>query len=193
MNGQDIRRISLRKLRSQLSIVPQETYLFQGTLKENIAYGNQDATEEQIIRAASMAEAHDFITGLRDGYAMRIGASGSGLSLGQRQRIGLARAFLKDSPILILDEGLNSIDDPIRIKIIDNMAELAKRKVVLVITHDLQPLEKCQKVFAIIEGTVREIGDKDSIYESSEYIKYLKLKIKYGRCPADSSARKVGS
>jgi ABC-type multidrug transport system fused ATPase/permease subunit len=181
LNGHELAATSAREVRSQLSIVPQETYLFAGTVEENIAFGDGRASHDRVVHAARLAEAHEFISNLRNGYATAISASGSGLSLGQRQRIGLARALLKDSPVLILDEGLNSIDELVRARILDTLARLAERKAVLVVTHDLAALERCDRVLVVIDGGVVDAAQRDASRAPGGFMDYLTLKTQYER------------
>jgi ABC-type multidrug transport system fused ATPase/permease subunit len=110
LDGHDLRDITKKSLRSQISIVLQDTLLFSTTVRENIAYGRADATEEEIIEAAKRAQAHEFIMAMPGGYSSEVGERGSHLSVGQRQRIGIARAFLKNAPILLLDEPTSALD-----------------------------------------------------------------------------------
>src|SRR4029079_7861326 len=110
LDGRDVDEITKKSLRNQIAIVLQDTLLFSTTIRENIAYGRPEATEEEIIEAAQRAQAHDFISALPDGYRSQVGDRGGHLSVGQRQRLGIARAFLKNAPILLLDEPTSALD-----------------------------------------------------------------------------------
>jgi ATP-binding cassette, subfamily B, bacterial len=124
VDGRDVRTVKLRSLRSQIALVLQEPLLFSGTIAENIRYGRLEATEEQISAAARAANAHDFIAALPQGYDTVVGEKGAGLSGGERQRISVARAFIKDAPILILDEPTSSIDSKTEEVILDALDEI---------------------------------------------------------------------
>src|SRR5262249_43255064 len=136
----DVRDYTLRGLRRQIGVVLQETILFSGTIRDNIAYGRHDATDEQIVEAAKLANAHEFIEKMTGGYDASIGERGSTLSGGQRQRIGIARAFIRDAPILILDEPTASLDAESEHLVLEGMQRLMKGRTVIMITHRLNTL-----------------------------------------------------
>jgi ABC-type multidrug transport system fused ATPase/permease subunit len=133
--GHDIEEYSLEQLRDLITYVPQESYLFEGTIEENIRYGKMDATKEQIVVAAELAYANTFIEGFSDGYETKLTAGGHNLSGGQRQRIAIARAFLKNAPIILLDEPSSALDVESEGMINLAMKELMKEKIVLMVTH----------------------------------------------------------
>lgn len=143
LDGVDLRDIKLRDLRNQFAVVLQEPLLFSSSIAENIAYGKPDATDEEIVAAARAANAHDFITRLRQGYETRVGERGVALSGGERQRISIARAFLKDASILILDEPTSSVDVETEGLILEAMERLMKNKTVFMIAHRLHTLDLC--------------------------------------------------
>ncbi|MTD57989.1 ABC transporter ATP-binding protein [Amycolatopsis pithecellobii] len=137
LDGVDIRDLTLSSLRAAVTLLPQETLIFHGTIGENIAYGRQNATREQIVAAAEAADAHEFIMGLPDGYDTVIGQRGHGVSGGQRQRIGIARAMIADAPILVLDEPTANLDASSARRIAEPLRRLAGGRTTILITHDL--------------------------------------------------------
>ena len=163
IDGNDLRTVTKSSLRSQISIVLQDTLLFSTTIRENIAYGRPDATEEEIIEAAKRAQAHDFIMAIPDGYAAQVGERGGHLSVGQRQRIGIARAFLKNAPILILDEPTSALDPQTEAAIMTTLEELMRGRSTLIITHRIATIHKVDKIVVLGEGTVVEQGRGDEL------------------------------
>ena len=165
IDGHDIRDLSLHSVRSSMSVVNQEVMLFDDTVLENLRYGKEGATEEQIIAAAKMAEADEFIRQLPRGYQTQIGQNGIRLSGGQRQRIAIARAILYDAPILLLDEATSALD-PISERLIKNaLAKLMKGKTSIVIAHRLSTVIHANKIFVISEGKVVESGNHKELIE----------------------------
>jgi len=152
LDGVDIRDYQLADLRNQFAIVLQEPVLFSTTIAENIAYGRADATEEEIISAAEAANAHAFIVNLPDGYQTIVGERGMRLSGGERQRISLARAFLKDAPILILDEPTSSVDVKTEAMIMEAMQKLMTNRTTLIIAHRLSTLDVCDMQLELEPG-----------------------------------------
>jgi ATP-binding cassette subfamily B protein len=152
LDGADVRDFKVADLRSQFAIVLQETVLFSGTIAENIAYARPDAEMAQIVDAARAADAHDFICRLPDGYNTRVGERGYRLSGGERQRIALARAFLKDAPILILDEPTSSVDLKTEASIMEAMERLMCGHTTFMIAHRLNTLKHCDLVLQIERG-----------------------------------------
>jgi ATP-binding cassette subfamily B protein len=148
----DLRRYKLDDLRNQFSIVLQDSILFSTTLEENIAYGRSNASHDQIVEAAKNARAHDFICRLPKCYTSTVGERGMTLSGGERQRIALARAFLKDSPILVLDEPTSSVDVATEAEIIETLCRLSRGRTVFLITHRINPLTLCDVFFKIVDG-----------------------------------------
>lgn len=147
--GQSIRESSLRKIREQIAYVPQESYLFQGTIAENIGYGKEGAAKEEIIEAAKLANAHDFIMGFPDGYETRVSERGSNMSGGQRQRIAIARAILKDAPIILLDEATSALDNESEHLVNEAMRNLKGRKTIIMIAHRPSTIELADRVCAM--------------------------------------------
>jgi len=158
LDGRDLRAIKKKSLRDQISIVLQDTLLFSTTIRENIAYGRPDATEEEIIEAAKRAQAHEFIMATLDGYRSQVGERGGHLSVGQRQRIGIARAFLKNAPLLILDEPTSALDPTTESAIMQTIEELMRGRTTLIITHRIATVHRVDKIVVLAKGTIAEEG-----------------------------------
>ncbi len=158
LDGRDIRQLTKRSLRDQMSIVLQDTLLFSTTIRENIAYGRPDASEEEIIEAAKRAQAHDFIVAMPEGYRSQVGERGGHLSVGQRQRLGIARAFLKNAPILLLDEPTSALDPTTEAAIMKTIEELMRGRTTLIITHRIATIHGMGKIVVLQNGTIAEVG-----------------------------------
>jgi ATP-binding cassette subfamily B protein/subfamily B ATP-binding cassette protein MsbA len=158
LDGHDLRSIKKKSLREHISIVLQDTLLFSTTIRENIAYGRPDASEEEIIQAAKRAQAHEFIMATQDGYRSQVGERGGHLSVGQRQRIGIARAFLKNAPILVLDEPTSALDPTTESAIMTTLEELMRGRTTLIITHRIATIHRVDKIVVLANGTVAEEG-----------------------------------
>ena len=163
IDGADIRGFKLHGLRSQIGFVLQETVLFRGTVRDNIAFGRPDATEDEIIRAAKVANADEFITAMPHGYDSRVGDRGLTLSGGQRQRIGIARALIRDDPILILDEPTAALDAESEQLVIEAMERLMKGRTVICIAHRLSTIRDADKIIVIKDGVVAEQGSHQEL------------------------------
>jgi ABC-type multidrug transport system fused ATPase/permease subunit len=163
IDGVDIRDLSLRSLREQISVVLQEPLLFSGSIRENIGYGRLGASEAQIEAAARHANAHDFIAGLPDGYDTEIGERGAQLSGGERQRLCVARAFLKDAPILILDEPTSAIDSKTEAIVLDSLDELMEGRTSFVIAHRLSTVRHADQILVISAGRIVERGSHEEL------------------------------
>lgn len=163
IDGTDICDYQLHPLRRQIGFVLQDTVLFRGTLRENIAIGRPEATDEEIVAAAELANAHEFITRMRNGYDTLVGDRGSTLSGGQRQRIGIARAFIRNSPILILDEPTAALDAESEELVIDGMKRLMKGRTVIIIAHRLSTIRDADRIVVIKDGMVAEQGSHDEL------------------------------
>ncbi|MGW8323644.1 MAG: ABC transporter ATP-binding protein, partial [Thermodesulfobacteriota bacterium] len=155
LDGVDLRDYRIADLRNQFTIVLQEPILFSTTIGENIRYAQPEATEEEVVRAARAANAHDFIQALPNGYATLVGERGMRLSGGERQRISLARAFLKAAPVLILDEPTSSVDTATESLIMDAMKRLMQGRTTFMIAHRLSTLETCDQKITLESGEVR--------------------------------------
>ena len=173
LGGVDIRDIPYDELLDRISIVMQNVQLFDNTIEENIRVGKKGATKEEIIKAAKKARIHDFIMSLPEGYETDIGENGGILSGGQRQRISIARAFLKDAPILILDEMTSNVDPVNESLIQDAITELAKDRTVLVIAHHLRTIQKADQILVFQKGKLLEKGKHRELLEKDGYYKKL--------------------
>ncbi|MBU3664366.1 MAG: ABC transporter ATP-binding protein [Chthoniobacterales bacterium] len=158
IDGHDLRSLTKKSVRANVSMVLQDTLLFSTTVRENIAYGRPGATEEQIIEAARRAQAYDFIMAMPDGFASQVGERGNQLSVGQRQRIGIARAFLKGAPILLLDEPTSALDPATESAIMDTIAELMHGRTTLIITHRLSTVHGMGRIVVLDRGAIAEVG-----------------------------------
>ncbi|MCI9503468.1 MAG: ABC transporter ATP-binding protein [Hungatella sp.] len=162
-DGININKIKKDDLRHSLGLVLQDTHLFTGTVMDNIRYGKLDATEEEVIRAAKLANAHDFIMRLPDGYQMRLKGSGSSLSQGQRQLLAIARVAVADPPVLILDEATSSIDTRTEKSVQDGMDRLMKGRTVFVIAHRLSTIKNSDVIMVLDHGRIVERGNHESL------------------------------
>jgi ATP-binding cassette subfamily B protein len=158
VDGRDVRQITKKSLRAQIGIVLQDTLLFSTTVRENIAYGRPDATEQEIIEAARRAQADEFIRQLADGYDSLVGERGGHLSVGQRQRIGIARAFLKNAPILLLDEPTSALDPATESAIMETIKELMRGRTTLIVTHRIATIHNVDSIVVLDHGRVVEQG-----------------------------------
>jgi ABC-type multidrug transport system fused ATPase/permease subunit len=180
IDGVDIREYKLRKLRSQIGFVLQDTVLLRGTVRDNIAFGRPDATEDEIVDAAKLANAHEFITRMPKGYDSLVGDRGSTLSGGQRQRIGIARALIRDNPILILDEPTAALDAESEALVVEAMERLMAGRTVITIAHRLSTLRNVDKIIVIKDGVVAEQGTHeellghDGVYAQLHHLQFEK-------------------
>ena len=170
VDGQDIRAIKQDDLRGAISYVPQESVLFHRTIRENIAYGKPDATEEEIIDAARKAHAHEFVSQLPQGYDTLVGERGVKLSGGERQRVAIARAMLKNVPILILDEATSSLDSISEQYIQEAFNELMKGKTTIVIAHRLSTIQKMDRIIVLENGAIAEEGTHQKLLKKKNGI-----------------------
>jgi ATP-binding cassette subfamily B protein/subfamily B ATP-binding cassette protein MsbA len=158
LDGRDVREIKKKSLRAQIGIVLQDTLLFSTTIRENIAYGRPDATEDEIIDAAKRAQADEFIQQLPNGYSSTVGERGGQLSVGQRQRVGIARAFLKNAPVLLLDEPTSALDPATEAAIMETIKELMRGRTTLIATHRLATIHDVDRIVVLERGRIVEQG-----------------------------------
>lgn len=158
IDGHDIRDVSLLSLRRQIGIVTQQTILFNDTVKNNISYGSRDCSDQEIIEAARAANAHEFIMNLPEGYDTVIGEQGTKLSGGERQRVSIARALLKNAPILILDEATSSLDTEAEMEVQEALERLMKGRTTLVIAHRLSTIRNADRIVVLVKGEILEEG-----------------------------------
>jgi len=163
VDGHDVRAVTLHSLRENIAVLLQETLVFEGTVRENIAYGRADAGDEEIERAARAADAHDFISALPDGYDTAIGERGRRLSGGQRQRIAIARAMVRDAPILILDEPTTGLDNESTQRVMAPMRRLMEGRATIVISHNLMTVRSATEIVVLQQGRVVERGTHDEL------------------------------
>ncbi|MDF1494504.1 ABC transporter ATP-binding protein [Caproiciproducens sp. CPB-2] len=176
IDGTDVRDIRLKSLRSAIGIVQQDVYMFAGSIKENIAYGKPDATDEEIIAAAKSANIHDFIAGLDDGYDTYVGERGTRLSGGQKQRLAIARVFLKNPKILILDEATSALDNESERHIQNSLEELSKDRTTIVIAHRLSTISNADEIIVIGDEGIEERGTHQELIEKNGiYAKYYNM------------------
>ena len=163
IDGKDIRDVTLKSLRNNIGIVQQDVYLFAGTVFDNIRYGKPDATREEVTEAAKLANAHDFIMGLPNGYDTDIGQRGIKLSGGQKQRLSIARVFLKNPPILIFDEATSALDNESENIVKESLERLASGRTTLVIAHRLSTIRNAERILVLTENGIEESGTHDEL------------------------------
>ncbi|MBQ8352341.1 MAG: ABC transporter ATP-binding protein [Clostridia bacterium] len=165
IGGVDINDVSSETLRAKIALVAQDVFLFAGSIKDNILYGNPNATDEEVVQAAKRANIHEFILGLENGYDTEVGERGVKLSGGQKQRISIARAFLKDPSILILDEATSALDNMTEMQVQAALSELAKGRTTIVVAHRLSTVKNADELLVIENGTITERGNHESLVE----------------------------
>ena len=163
IDGQDIKKVSIESLRQQMGIMTQDNFLFTGTIRENIAYGKLDATDDEIIAAAKAVHAHDFITKLPEGYNTKLEERGGGLSVGQKQLLAFARTMVSMPKILILDEATSSIDTKTELLVQNGIEALLKGRTSFVIAHRLSTIQKADRIFVIDNGGITEQGNSKEL------------------------------
>ena len=167
IDGTEIHDVSLKSLRDNIGIVQQDVFLFTGTIKDNIAYGNPDATDEDIMRAAKMASLHEFVMTLKDGYDTYIGERGVKLSGGQKQRISIARVFLKNPPILILDEATSALDNITEHEIQMSLEKLCADRTTLVVAHRLSTVQHADEIVVVTDKGIEERGTHEELMKQN--------------------------
>jgi subfamily B ATP-binding cassette protein MsbA len=163
LDGTDVRRYTLESIRNQVSFVLQEAVLFRATVAQNIAYGRPDATRDDIVRAAHLANAHEFIVRLPNGYETLLGERGDTLSGGQRQRIAIARAIVRNAPILLLDEPSASLDPESEAQIFEGLTRLLENRTSITIAHRLATVRRSDVIFVLNDGVIAERGSHDEL------------------------------
>ncbi len=172
LDGADLRQISFRSLRDAVGVVQQEVYIFNGTIRENICYGRPDATEEEMVQAAKLADIHSFICSLPQGYDSQVGTKGIKLSGGQRQRLSIARLFLKDPKILILDEATSALDYESEVAVQASIERLMKGRTCIVIAHRLSTIRNADVIYVLKEKKIAEQGSHQELLAlGGEYAK----------------------
>ena len=173
IDGNDVRELAFESLYNSIGVIPQDPYLFNATVEENIRYGRVDASPEDVIEAAKKAHLHDFIQGLPGGYQTVIGPRGAKLSGGQRQRLAIARLILKDPPIWILDEFTSSLDSRSEAVVYENIMPLLREKTALIIAHRLSTILSADIVAVVQNGGIIELGTHAELYHRNGHYKRL--------------------
>ena len=166
IDGKDIRHMTRESLRRNIGSVAQDVFLFTGSIRDNIAYGCPEATDEEVIEAAKKAEIHDYIMTLPDGYNTNVGERGMRLSGGQRQRISIARVFLKNPEILILDEATSALDNATEMQIQKSLDKLSEGRTVLVVAHRLSTIRNADKIIVISDKGILEQGSSEELLQA---------------------------
>jgi len=190
IDGLDIRDFTRRSLRRHIAVVTQETFLFNDTIRNNIAYGDPSASEERIARAAQAAFAHEFIAQLPREYDTRIGERGERLSGGEKQRISIARAILRNAPLLVLDEATSALDSESEKLVQQALGNLMHDRTTFVIAHRLSTIRNADIIVVLDQRTIREIGTHDTLMEQDGlYRRFFRLQVEEFRSAAKGTAR----
>ncbi len=194
IDGVDIRDYKLQGMRDQIGFVLQDTVLFRGTIRENIAYGRPDAAEKEIVEAARLANAHEFIARMPDGYHTQVGERGLTLSGGQRQRIGIARAVIRNSPILILDEPTAALDSESEKVVIEALERVMKGRTVITIAHRLSTIRDADKIVVLKDGRVAEQGSHDELLAlGGDYAELHRIQVGADAADRRATIRRAGA
>jgi len=189
IDGVDIRDITQKSLRENVGIVTQQTILFDDTVRNNIAYGRPDIPHEQVVSAAQAAHAHDFITGLPQGYDTVIGENGIKLSGGERQRLAIARALLKNPPVLLLDEATSNLDSDSEKAVQRALEELMKGRTTLVVAHRLSTIRNADRIYVVKNGRIEEQGSHDELLDGNgEFARLYNLQFSLDDTPLQVNA-----
>ena len=189
IGGQDVRQVSRRSLRHQIAYVGQDVFLFRGTVRENIAFGKPDASEDEIFAAAKAAYAHDFILSFPRGYDTPVGEHGLQLSGGQRQRVAIARALIKNAPIILLDEATAALDSESELQVREAMEHLCQGRTTLAVAHRLHTISHADRIFVIEEGQAVESGRHDELLlKNGRYASFYRLQLKDQEAPTPIAA-----
>ena len=176
IDGKDVRDVTQKSLRSNIGIVQQDVYIFVGTVRDNIAYGKPGATDEEIVNAAKLAGAHEFIMALENGYDTYVGQRGVRLSGGQKQRICIARVFLRDPSVLILDEATSALDNESELVVQTSLEKLSKGRTTFIIAHRLSTIRNADVIIVLTENGIEETGThKELMEQKGEYYKLYNL------------------
>jgi ABC-type multidrug transport system fused ATPase/permease subunit len=194
IDGVDVRDYKLQGIRDQIGFVLQDTVLFRGTVRENIAYGRPDAAEKEILEAAKLANAHEFIVRMPEGYDTTVGERGLTLSGGQRQRLGIARAIIRNSPILILDEPTAALDSESENVVIEALERMMKGRTVITIAHRLSTIRDADKIVVLKDGAVSEQGNHEELLAlGGEYAELHRLQAGAGATDRRATIRRAGA
>jgi ATP-binding cassette subfamily B protein len=179
IDGQDVRAVSRRSLRQHIAYVGQDVFLFRGTIRDNIAFGKPGASEDEIVAAAKAAYAHDFILSFPLGYGTPVGEHGLQLSGGQRQRVSIARALIKDAPIILLDEATAALDSESELQVREAMEHLCQGRTTLAIAHRLHTVSHADRIYVVEQGHVTESGQHDDLLrKDGRYASFYRLQLK---------------
>ena len=173
IDGRDVKKITLKSLRNAIGMVQQEVYLFSGSVYENIAYGKPGASREEVVEAAKLAGAHDFIMGLPEGYDTFVGERGVKLSGGQKQRISIARVFLKNPPILVLDEATSALDNESERLVQQSLEKLAHGRTTFTIAHRLTTIRGADVIWVLTDKGVEEMGSHEELMKKGGLYAHL--------------------
>ena len=171
--GTDVRKYSLNRLRKKIAVVPQKAVLFSGTIRENMKWGGDNITDEQIWRALKISQAYEFVEKLENGLDYKILQGGKNLSGGQKQRSSIARALLKNAPVLIMDDSLSAVDTDTEEQILENLIRLRKGKTTIIIAHRVSTLQKADHIAVLTEGEMTEYGTHDELIREGGF--YAKI------------------
>jgi ATP-binding cassette subfamily B protein len=189
IDGIDIKDMALTDLRRNIGIVQQDVFLYGGTVKENIAYGNFDASEDDIIAAAKLANIHDYVMSLPEGYDTYVGERGVKLSGGQKQRVSIARAFLKNPPILILDEATSALDNATEMLIQESLEKLSEGRTTIVVAHRLSTIKNADEIIVITGSGVAERGTHNELLEKGTQVSYEEVLLDMQKRDLNDSTR----